>query len=169
MDLQSGAVTLLAGYPGHLGSTDGTGTGALFNQPVGLAIDDSGTYLYVADLQNSTIRRVEIATGMVTTIAGKAGYNHSADGVGTAASFNRPWAITLRGTSLYIADTMSHIIRKLDLATNEVTTVAGTVGVPGYDNGTGTGSKFNWPRGIAADSTSIYVSDTYNKAIRVIQ
>ena len=67
------------------GTADGTGTAAQFALPIGIAVDPSGTTLYVADASNSTIRKVVIATGAVTTLAGQAGVPGSANGPGTAA------------------------------------------------------------------------------------
>ena len=104
-------VTTLAGNPGTPGSTDGTGPGALFNQPSGVAVDSSGN-VYVADTYNHLIRRVTSA-GAVTTLAGLAGTAGSSDGVGSAARFNLPFGILVDSSAnIYIADTRNHTIRR---------------------------------------------------------
>ncbi|HEX9104788.1 MAG TPA: hypothetical protein VF997_21400, partial [Polyangia bacterium] len=70
--IASGAVTTLAGGAGMRGSVDGTAAAARFNMPHALAPDGAGN-LYVADTRNHTIRKVSIATGVVSTWAGQAG------------------------------------------------------------------------------------------------
>jgi hypothetical protein len=105
------AVTTLAGSAGSSGSTDGTGTAARFNNPSGITSD--GSNLYVADSGNNTVRKVVIASGVVTTLAGTAGSYGSTDGTGTAARFNNPSDIITDGTNLYIADFGNNTIRKI--------------------------------------------------------
>ena len=107
--ISSGVVTTFAGT-GSRGSADGTGTAASFNAP---GITNDGTNLFVADRRNNTIRKVVISTGVVTTFAGT-GSAGSADGTGTAASFNNPQSITHDGTSLFVMDLSNHTIRKID-------------------------------------------------------
>src|ERR1035437_8980405 len=81
-------VTTLAGSYSVIGSADGSGTAASFNSPCGVAADGSGN-LYVADYYNHEIRKIVVATGVVTTLAGSITAG-SADGTGAAASFNYP-------------------------------------------------------------------------------
>ncbi|SVC48404.1 uncharacterized protein METZ01_LOCUS301258, partial [marine metagenome] len=125
-------VTTFAGS-GSSGSEDATGTNSTFNYPNGITSD--GTNLYVADKYSHKIRKIVIATGVVTTLAG--GGSGGNDGTGTTASFNSPTGITSDGTNLYVADFKNHKIRKIVIATGAVTTVAGT-GSSGSANGTGT-------------------------------
>ena len=107
----AGNATTLAGTVGTVGSVDGTGTAALFNQSSGLAVDSTGN-VYVADTYSNTIRRVT-AAGVVTTLAGVAGSAGSADGVGTAARFNQPFGIAVDSTgNIFISDTRNHTIRR---------------------------------------------------------
>ena len=121
-------VSTPAGSAGVLGSADGFGSAALFNHPIGVT-SDRGDDVYVADTENSTIRRLVLATGAVTTLAGVAGVTGSTDGTGTAALFNHPVGVTAdRAGNLYVADTGNSTIRKIVLATGAVTT---WVGVPG--------------------------------------
>ena len=119
-----GAVTTLAGSADTVGSVNGTGPAALFYFPNSLAVDASGN-IFVTDDINNLIREVS-PTGVVTTIAGS-GAKGSANGVGTAASFNDPSGITVDATgNLYIADADNNLIRKINPA-GLVTNVAGTL------------------------------------------
>ena len=108
----SGVVTTLAGTAGKLGSADGTGAAAKFSGPVGVAADGAGN-VFVADTGNNTIRKITPAS-VVTTLAGTAGTNGSADGTGAAASFSRPSGVAVDGAgNLFVADTYNHTIRKI--------------------------------------------------------
>ncbi len=161
----AGVVSTLAGLGGTSGYLDATGTLARFNAPHGLAVDSSGTNLYVADKNNHNIRRIVIATGVVTTLAGSTtGVAGNADGTGTAATFNTPTGIAIdsSSTNLYVATRSGNNIRKIVIATGVVTTLAGsTTGAAGNANGTGTAATFNAPGGLAVDSTgtNLYVAD----------
>ena len=161
------AVTTIAGRAGTAGHADGTGTAATFNNPEGITTD--GANLYIADFDNSTIRKMVISTGAVTTIAGTAGTLGHADGTGTAATFYLPRGITTDGTNLYIADTGNNTIRKLVVSTGVVTTIAGKVGVQGSTDGTGTAATFYTPAGMTTDGASLFVGDTGNDTIRQIK
>jgi len=162
----TGVVTTIAGAAGVYGSADGSGSAARFNSPAGIALDSAGN-LYVADTLNSTIRKITSA-GVVTTLAGTAGVIGSADGTGSAARFNYPYALTVAGTTLYVAEPYNHTIRKITSA-GVVTTFAGTAGAFGNVNGTGSAVRFNSPYGVAATSTGIiYVADSGNHEIRKI-
>ncbi len=162
----AGVVSTLAGTAGTSGNADGTGTAATFNRPMGLAIDSSGANLYVATKNGNNIRRIVIATGVVTTLAGSTtGASGNADGTGTAATFNNPkgLAIDSSGTNLYVAARRGNNIRRIAIATGVVTTLAGsTTGASGHADGTGTAALFSAPGGIAIDSggTNLYVADT---------
>src|SRR5213082_102592 len=162
----AGVVTTIAGAAGMFGSADGSGSTARFNAPDGIAVVSSGN-LYVADTLNSTIRKIT-ATGVVTTLAGTAGAIGSADGTGSAARFNYPDALTVAGTTLYVAEAYNSTIRKVT-STGVVTTFAGTSGAFVNINGTGSAARFNSPYGVAATTTGIiYVADSGNHEIRKI-
>ncbi len=166
IDIASGLVSTLTGSAGVPGSTDGTGTAALFQAPCGITTD--GTNLYVTDTGNNTIRKVVISSGVVTTLAGMAGTSGSADGTGTAATFHTPIGVVTDGPSLFVADTANNTIRAIDIASGVVTTLAGIAGTSGSTDGTGTAALFNHPVGITMAGTILYIADTGNSTIRVI-
>ena len=158
-------VTTLAGKAGARGSSDGTGAGARFSWPAGIACDAAGN-LYVADYYNCTIRKITPA-GVVTTVAGKAGVVGSADGSGAAARFSGPAGIACDAAGdLYVCD--NDTIRKITPA-RVVTTLAGKAGVKGSTDGTGATARFDDPGGIACDrSGNLYVCDFESDTIRKI-
>ncbi len=160
------AVTTLAGSAGVSGSVDGTGIAARFSLPYGVTTD--GTNLYVTDSGNSTIRKIVISTGVVTTLAGTAGTSGSADGIGTSASFNYPYGITTDGKHLYITELNNNTIRKVVISTGVVTTLAGTASTHGSADGTGAAARFFYPTGITTDGTNLYVADYDNSTIRKV-
>jgi hypothetical protein len=162
-----GTVTTLAGSPTVRGNVDGTGSAATFSSPIGVARDAAGT-LYVADSTNHTIRKVTSA-GVVTTFAGTAGSAGSADGLGTAASFNFPTGIALDASgNVYVSDTTNNLVRKITPA-GAVTTLAGVAGIVGSSDGIGGNALFNAPGGLAVDASgNIYLADTGNSTIRKI-
>jgi sugar lactone lactonase YvrE len=162
----TGQVTTLAGTAGATGSTDGIGSAARFNGAEGVATD--GTNIFVADSGNSTIRQIVIATGQVTTIAGVAGKTGSADGIGIAALFNDPESLATDGSNIYVTDSGNNTIRRIVIATGQVTTLAGTPGTTGSSDGIGAAARFNGPVGVTTDGISLYVTDYFNETIRVI-
>lgn len=167
--LSTGAVSTVAGMAGMKGSADGTGTAARFGFPNGLALDSSSN-LYVADGDNSTIRKMSLASGAVTTLAGLAGVPGSVDGTGSAARFSYPCALAMEGSvNLYVADCRDNTIRKVVLATGTVTTLAGMSGAKGSTDGTGAAARFNTPAGLGLDGNgNLYVADYLNATLRKV-
>ena len=162
----SNIVSTIAGTAGNAGSSDGNGISASFYFHKGITTD--GTNLYVADTGNNTIRKIVIATGEVSTLAGTVGIPGALDDVGTAASFNLPFDVTTDGTNLYVADSGNNTIRKIVIATGEVSTLAGEAEIPGFDDGVGAEARFDFPIGITTDGLNLYVSDQTNYLIRKI-
>lgn len=162
--ISTGVVSTLAGTAGMAGSTDGTGAAARFDGPTGITTD--GTRLYVVDTNNNTIRQIVISTGVVTTLAGTAGMAGSTDGNGSEARFDNPYAIDTDGSNLYVGEILNQTIRQLVLSSGEVTTLAGSAGMSGSTDGSGSEARFNAPAGITNDGTSYYVADGDNHTIR---
>lgn len=157
---------------------DGTADSSFFNLPAGLAVDAQGA-VYVADTGNHAVRKIS-PDGQVTTVAGD-GLLGSADGKGRSARFNTPkdLAVAQDGT-VYVADTLNHMIRKiaadgtvtsLNAPSDRVVEIFPGKVIPAgdYADGALKSAKFNEPAGLALDAKgNLYVSDTGNQRIRYI-
>lgn len=163
----AGLVSILAGLTGNSGSADGHGGAARFNYPSGVAVDTAG-YIYVADTDNNTVRKITPA-GDVSTLAGVAGNSGGIDGVGSAARFALPNGVALdSGGNLYVVDSSNNTIRKISPA-RVVSTLAGLAGNSGSADGTGSAARFSFPNGVGVDKMgNVYVADTNNSTIRKI-
>ncbi|MEY2584273.1 MAG: hypothetical protein QOD80_299 [Verrucomicrobiota bacterium] len=162
----AGVVTTFAGSPGASGAANGTGAAARFARPWGLAVDSAGN-IYVADSENSTIRRITQGA-VVTTLAGLAGNAGFSDGTGSAARFNNPSGVAVDGAGqMYVADSNNHIIRKIT-AGGEVSTLAGVPLNAGFQDNQGC-ARFFGPDGVAVDNDgNVFVADTGNSLIRKV-
>ncbi len=136
----------------------------------GATVDANGN-LYIADMGNNVIRKVD-ASGIITTVAGNhnLGPGYNGDNIpAVAAKLNRPAAVAVDAQgNLFIADSSNHRIRRVDHLTHIITTVAGT-GTAGYsgENGPATSAQLNTPAGLAFDAAeNLYISDTCNDVIR---
>ena len=160
-----GTVTTLAGAVGVYGQADGTGSAATFRHPHGIAVDGAGN-LYVADTGNYTIRKIT-SGGNVTTLAGTAGFYGTWDGTGSAAAFINPQGVAVDGAgNVYVGD--NNTVRKISSG-GVVTTLAGTPGLYGSADGTGSAARFSHLAGVAVDGGgNIYVADVNNYSIRKI-
>ena len=149
-----------AGDLGGVGNSDGSGAAARFYFPYGVATDSAGN-IYVADTDNHTIRKITPAGG-VTTLAGTAGVQGSADGIGAAASFCQPYGVaTDSAGNVYVSDRWNYTIRKITPA-GEVTTLAGSEDVKGIADGSGSAASFLYPSGLATDSAgNVYVASSH--------
>lgn len=164
----AGVVTTFAGQI-NPGAADGTGIAASFYHPSGVALDPSGQYLYVADTLNNEIRKITTSGAQVTTLAGSGPtMPGSADGLGTAASFNAPKGVAVDSSgNIYVADTNNNEIRKVD-SSRTVTTPAGST-TQGSADGTGSAASFNLPSALAVDAAgNVYVADSGNNEIRMV-
>ena len=178
----TGELTLAAGnsFAGYSGDgVTGGATQAMLNFPSGVVADAAGN-IYIADANNCVVRKV--AAGTITTIAGEGpsecGYNGetSTDGKpATAHMLYSPQQLALdsAGANLYIADYYNCRIRKLVLATDAISTVAGTgnVATCGYtgDGGKAISAELNYPTGVAIDSAgNLFIADTNNYVVRKV-
>jgi len=159
----TGYVSTLAGLAGVSGAVDGAGSAARFNSPEGVAVTPSGDALYVADTGNHTVRKafpLSWDLEPTITVAGAAGEAGSADGIGTAARFDRPCAVAVDAAgNVYVADEANHTIRKITPG-GVVTTLAGLAGADGDADGTGSAARFSELQGLAADPWgNLYATD----------
>lgn len=99
-------------------------------------------------------------TPTVTVFAGTLGTRGCLDGIGTSAQFNDPNGITTDGTNLYVTDSNSKTISKIDISSRQVSTIAGTVNVGTAVDGYGTNAQFEWPSGITTDGSCLYITDS---------
>jgi streptogramin lyase len=167
LDLSTAQVSTVAGYPGVPGSSDGSGSAARFDEPMGIAADGAGT-VYLADSNNDTIRKITVASGLVTTLAGTAGQQGGNDGIGAQARFNRPFALALDGAgSLFVGDTDNNTVRRIALATANVTTIAGSADNSGSEDGIGADARFTGVHALSLDGAgSLFVADYHNRSVR---
>jgi len=169
----AGKASVLAGtgQTGYSGD-GGTATQATLFDPHGIVIT-AGQLMYVADTRNHTIRRIDLRTGFISTVAGSGKAGYSGDGgPATKAEFNGTFAIDVdpRGRNLYVADLGNRRVRKIDLKSGIVTTIAGNgeKGVP-QDGAEAPASPLVDPRAVAADSKgNVYVLERGGNALRVV-
>jgi hypothetical protein len=167
-----GVITTLAGtgVPGFSGD-NGPAVSAALNFPSGLALDDAGACLYIADRDNHCIRRLTLSSRVITTVAGAALPGDAGDG-GAAASarLRNPTDIVLDSVgNLYIADQNNHKVRWVN--TNGIMASLVGTGVFGYsgDGGPATNAMLNKPYGVALDGFGrLTISDTDNNRIRQV-
>jgi uncharacterized repeat protein (TIGR01451 family) len=150
---------------------NGPATSAELNFPQGIAFDGSGD-LFIADINNNVIRRVDGSTKVITTYAGTGAQGFNGDnGPATSATFRFPQAVaTDANGNLFIADTQNNVIRRVDVGTKVITTVVGT-GTFGYsgDGGLATAATMQDPGGIVVDaSENLYIADSGNAVVRKV-
>lgn len=163
----TGDVTTFVGSAGLRGTTDATGTNALFYDPWGVAMDAAGS-IYVADTGNQLIRKVS-PTGDVTTLTGRPGVRGFADGAPGIATFENPTGVAVDfAGNVYVVDSGTYLVRKVT-PDGFVTTLAGVANEPGYADGQGIAARFNYPKFLTVDGEgNVYVGDQNNHAIRKI-
>ena len=167
----SGTVSTVAGTLGMIGYTGdgGSATAATMYYPTNLALDGSGD-LYICDAYNYVIRKVVLATGIITTVAGNGTAGYSGDGgPALSAQFNNPTGLTFNSHGdLYITDNKNHVIREM-LTTGTIITIAGT-GTAGY-NGDGipaTSAELNQPISTTLLGNTLYIADGINARVRAL-
>jgi len=166
-----GKISLFAGTGEKSFSGDGgPALQATFNEPHRLVISKD-QQMYIADTRNHRIRRVDLKTKQIVTIAGtgEAGYRGDG-GPASQAAFNATFALDVAGDRLYVADLGNRRVRKVDLKTGIVTTVAGNggEGVPN-DGADAVNSPLVDPRAVAVDSKgNLYILDRRGNALQVV-
>jgi cysteine-rich repeat protein len=170
VDATTGMITTVAGTGTQGYSGDGgPATSAQLAYPRGVAIDGLGN-LFIADWQNRRIRRVDTATGVVTTVAGTGESGFAGDGgPATSAQLRETSGVAVDGFgNLFVADTGNHRIRRVAAQSGIITTIAGN-GVEGYsgDGGAATSAALNRPDGITVDAYgNVWIADRSNSRIR---
>jgi sugar lactone lactonase YvrE len=168
-----------AGYSGD----GGRATSAKLSEPTGVALDAKGD-LYIADASNNVIRRVDVKTGVITTVAGDFAADKASDGLGgfsgdggaaTSARLNDPQGVAVDGAGdLFIADTFNNAVREvipagtISTVVNAAPAAGGTPPAGGETSGAApTASKLNTPYGISIDQSTgtLYIADTKNSKI----
>ena len=172
IDAVTRVITTVAGT----GSTGWAGDGgparaATVFEPAGLAFDAHDN-LYIADTGNSTVRRIDAGTGVITTVAGTGSAGYSGDGgPGTQAQLWSPLGVTVDAAgNPVIADTFNERVRRVDMATGIITTIAGN-GTQGYlgDGGDATAAELDTPFDVATElDGSIDIADQGNVRIRQV-
>jgi hypothetical protein len=140
---------------------------ARFASPEGIWMDASRQFVFVVDTGNHTIRKMDVKTREVSTLAGLAGVAGSIDGKGDRARFHSPKGIWGDPRlKLIVADTGNHTIRTVTPETGEVTTLAGVAGESGTQDGPRGIARFNKPSSVCVWGGAAYVADSNNHAIR---
>jgi hypothetical protein len=168
VDVQTGQITTVAGTGVQGSNGDLIALSTHFNSPVGIGLDPSGNWLLI-DSGNQRLRRVNVQTMLVSTLAGTGVGGFNGDGLGATTQLNGPAGLAVETSgNVLIADTLNHRVRRVNLQTGQVTTVAGT-GTAGFnsDNIPATSAQLNLPTGVAVDSSgNIFIADTLNQRIR---
>jgi sugar lactone lactonase YvrE/thiol-disulfide isomerase/thioredoxin len=149
------------------GFSDGPPETASFRRPQGLAERDG--QLYVADTENHAIRRVDLASGKVETIAGngRKGERIAPSPDARSEALRSPWDVAFIGDALWVAMAGSHQLWQLDVRSGALAAGAGD-GQEGLLDGPLATAQFAQPSGLATDGKVLYVADSEASAIRVV-
>jgi hypothetical protein len=172
VDLTSGVITTVAGtgVAGYSGD-GGPASSASLNSPQRIAVDSVGN-LYVADTGNNVVRRIDAGTGVITTVAGDGTPGSDGNGtLATTAQIDHPRGLALGSDQmLYIADSDSHCVRRVNLETGIIRRVAGTTakGFSG-DGGPAKEAQLYQPRGLSVTPDGdLLIADTFNDRLRLV-
>ena len=166
------AIWSVAGTGANSYNGDGIDAAAAdLRNPVAVAVDGSGN-IFIADMGNNRIRKVDVITGLISTVAGTGTGGYNGDGIdATMAMLSGPGDVVVDNSGdLWIADTMNHRIRKVDAVTGLISTVAGT-GTPGYnmDGIAATAADLDTPYDLALDSSgNLFIADFGNHRVRKV-
>jgi sugar lactone lactonase YvrE len=181
-----GQSPLIALYPGIISTLAGNGTwgyqdspnpsAVMFRNPQGIALNGSGNVAYVADSVNNVIRKIVLSSGAVSTVAGNGSSGLGGDGgPATAAIFNTPTGVAVDGSgNLYIADQGNNLIRRVDAATQIVSTVAGGGTMASGadqlgDGGPATSAILYGPQSVTLDPAgNLYIADAFHNLVRMV-
>ncbi len=171
---QSGASPTIVAGGGALAPAQANGgqaVDAALNQPNAVALDAAGN-LYIAETGANLVRKVNLATGIITTVAGTGSAGYSGDqGAALSATLNAPAGIAANAVGdLFIADTGNNVIRRVYAHSGTITTVVGN-GTAGYsgDDGDALQAELKSPQSVAVDPTGrIYIADTGNSVVRAV-
>ncbi len=170
MQYETGIITTTVGTGerGYRGD-GGPAAGAHLSEPFMCAFDTDGN-LYIAEATNHCVRRVDVDSGVITTIGGTGEQGYSGDGgPATDATFNQPYSLQVDSNGdVYVVDRLNYVIRKVDAATGIINTVAGT-GEAGYggDGGPGTLAQFREPNDCFLDGNGgLLIADIQDQRIR---
>ena len=171
VDAVTKIITTIAGTPTGKMADGILATSASLSCPSSLVFDAAGNFFF-SDVINSRIRRIDAVTKIITTVAGSIEAGNYGDGVAAdTAKLNLPLGLSLDASgNMYIADTNNNLIRRVDVKTNIITTIAGT-GKDGFngDNIRATKAQFNLPSGITIDAKgNIFIADRFNNIVRRI-
>jgi sugar lactone lactonase YvrE len=172
VDAATGVITTVAGTGVQgFGGDGGPATAATLNFPQQVVADAAGN-LFIAESGNNRVRRVDAATGVITTVAGTGDWGYGGDG-GPAAAATLAWptgvAVDATG-NLLIAEYGNSRVRRVDAATGIITTVAGT-GIPGHggDGGPATSATLDTPHAMAVDEAgNLYIADPHDNRVRKV-
>ena len=162
IQLDTGAVTTLAGALGQSGNIDGPAGSARFHGPQGLALDRDQQVLYVADTINRQVRQIELRSGVVSTPSWVPG--------SSVRSLDAPSGLALDGNKLYVADFSDNVVVSINLQSKQISNFVGQWGVMGTADGIASDASFYAPTGIAADGRgNLFVVDNRGCTVRKIQ
>jgi sugar lactone lactonase YvrE len=171
VNLRTGVIRTVvgSGEKGY-GGDGGQARDALLNVPQRIAFSRTGD-LYIADAKNNRIRRVDAETAIITTAVGDGQPAYDGDGgPGDEASIATPRGVTVAGRWLYVADSGNHVVRRMNLDSGVIRTVAGT-GVPGYagDGGPAGEAELRGPRGLSVEPGGrLVIADTLTNTVRLV-